>query len=374
MINTIETIETRRSRRQFLRVALAGATTGAATGPGSACGVPPSARTPAVAPSPAGSPPASPPAAPKPATVKWGSTGSDGPLFIAQAKGYFAEQGITLDLNVFATSTQMIAPLSQNQLQAGGGAVGAGLFNAIGRGIGIRIAGDRGNFSPGHGTQGILVRTPLAQQITGPADLKGRTYADAAADTAGEVNLDAYLRKGGLTIKDVSLVPLPFPDMQAALESGRVDVAQPIEPWLTRIVESGAAKQLVRYDEVVPGQQNAVLLFSEQFARERDAAVRFMVAYLKGARFYNDAFDKNDSPKRAEAVDILAAAMNLDRTLVDKMVKAGIHPDGRVNLEAIAADQQYFLAKGSQEKPIDLQAVVDMSFAEEAVRILGPYR
>jgi NitT/TauT family transport system substrate-binding protein len=310
-------------------------------------------------------------------TVKYGSNSnaSDGPFFIAQTKGYFAEQGITLETTTqFATSTQIVAPLGQNQLQVGGAVIGSGLLNAIGRGIAIRMVGDRANLNPGHGYQAIVVRTPLADVIQGPADLKGRTYALASPDVSGEVNLATYLRQGGLSVKDLNLVMLPFPDMQAAFESGRIDAADPTEPWLTRILESGAAKLLVRYDEVMPGQQNAVLVFSEPFAADRDAAVRFMVAYLKGVRFYNDAFVKNDPTKRAEAIEILAAATKLDKTLFDKMVMPGILPNGRINVEMLETDQQYFLAKGTQEKAIDLQTAINLSFADEAVRILGPYR
>src|SRR5205823_5420823 len=161
------------------------------------------------------------------------SGAGDGVLSIAQAKGYFAELGITLEAQQFATATQMVAPLSQNQLQVAGGTIGSGLFNAIGRGIAIRIVGDKGSLHPGHGYQAIVVRTLLVDEIRGSADLKGRTYALASPDVAGEVNLDAYLRQGGLTVKDLNLVMLPFPDMQAALESGKVDAADPIEPWLT---------------------------------------------------------------------------------------------------------------------------------------------
>jgi hypothetical protein len=71
---------------------------------------------------------------------------------------------------------------------------------------------------------------------------------------------------------------------------------------------------------------------------------------------------------------IVAAAINLDPSLLDRIVQADIDPDGKVNVEAVETDQQYFLAKGTQEKPVDLNRAVDLTFAEEANRILGPYR
>ncbi|MBU6422897.1 MAG: ABC transporter substrate-binding protein [Chloroflexi bacterium] len=315
--------------------------------------------------------------APAPVTLKWGSisSASDSALFIAEAKGYFAQQGITLDTQVFTTAANMVGPLGQDQIQVGGGVVGAGLFNAIARGINIKIVGDKGDLDPGNGFEAIVVRTQLADRVKGPTDLKGRTYAMASLDITPEVTLNTYLGTGGLTVKDVNIVTLGFPDMQSALETGRIDAAGPIEPWLTKIVEAGVAKVLVRSDEITPGQQQSVLLFSEQFAKRRDVAVRFMVAYLEGARFYNDAFVKKDPAKRAEAARILAKATKLDPALFAKMTMPGIDPNGKVNVDWLQKDQQYFVGKGTQAKAVDLSTAVDPSFASDAVTILGgPYQ
>lgn len=316
-------------------------------------------------------------ATPTPVTLKWGSisSASDSALIIAEAKGYFTEQGITLDTQVFTTAANMVGPLGQDQIQVGGGVVGAGLFNAIARGINIKIVGDKGNLDPGNGFEAIVVRKQLADRIKGPADLKGRTYAMASLDITPEVTLDTYLRKGGLTVKDVNIVTLGFPDMQNALETGKIDAAGPIEPWLTKILDAGTAKLLVRSDEITPGQQQSVLLFSEQFAKRRDVAVRFMTAYLKGARFYNDAFVKKDPATRAEAAQILAKATKLDAALFDKMTMPGVDPNGKVDVDWLQKDQQYFVAKGTQTKAIDLSTAVDPSFAADAVKFLGgPYK
>src|SRR5881409_3647761 len=100
---------------------------------------------PAAAPSPSSTAVASavPTATPAsaPVTVKFGQVGtiSDAAIFIADAKGYFKEQGIALDLQTFQSAANMTTPLGTGELDAGGGAPSAGLFNAIGRGVNIRI-------------------------------------------------------------------------------------------------------------------------------------------------------------------------------------------------------------------------------------------
>src|SRR5262245_10813619 len=308
--------------------------------------------------------------------IKIGQVGgiSDAPIYIANAKGYFKDEGIALESLSFASAAQMVAPLGIGELQVGAGATSAGLFNAIGRGVGLVIVADKGNLDPGHGYEAIVVRKGLAETIKRPKDLKGRTVAISARDIGPEVTLDAYLRRDGLTERDVNVVTVPHVDMLQALKNGSIDAALPIEPTVSRILAAGVGTILVRDDAVTPGHQIAVLLFSEMFAKRREPAVRFLKAYILGARFYNDAFVKNQTAKRAEAIEILAKATNIDPALFDMMVMPGINPSGRVNLDSLREIQNWFVAKGSQQKFIELSKAVDLSLSEEAVRQLGPYQ
>ncbi|HKW77693.1 MAG TPA: ABC transporter substrate-binding protein, partial [Candidatus Limnocylindria bacterium] len=313
---------------------------------------------------------------PAPVTLKFGQVGtiSDSAIFIADAKGYFKEQGITLELQTFQSAANMVAPLGTGELDAGGGAPSAGLFNAINSGVLMRIVADKGSLTPGHGYEAVIVRAALADKVRSAKDMKDLKISIAARDIVPEYSLDAFLRTGGLTIKDVQVVPLAFPDMVAAIANGSIDVAVPTEPTATRILDAKTGVLITRTDTVVPGEQTAVILFSEKLAKQKDVAVRFMKAYLNGARFYADAFDKKDPAKRKEAIDILAKATKIDAALFERMVLPGIDPNGAVNAKSLDAAQQYFVTKGSQQKALDMSKVVDTSFADEAVKALGQYR
>lgn len=346
-----------------------------------------STPAPTVAPpAPTQAPPVAPTSAPstliqasaaQPIKVKFGQVGgmSDGAIFIAEAKGFFKEQGITVEYVPFTSAAQMVAPLGTNELQIGGGAISAGLFNAFNRGVNILIVADKGNQNPGNGYEGYVVRKDLADQIKGPKDLKGRTVALAARDISPEYSLDAYLRQGGLTINDVNVVTMGHPDMLTALQNKAIDVGAPIEPTLSRTLEAGAGTLLTRVDAVVPGIQVAVILYSQKFATDQhDAANRFMIAYLKGARLYNDAFVKKDPQIRSDVIAILSKATKLDAKLFDTMYVPGLDPNGKVNAKSTDDIQQWFVKKGSLDKAADLNKMIDMSFADNAVKQLGPYK
>ncbi len=328
---------------------------------------------------PAAGPAASPSASLTPAKVKVGNVGgiSDAALFIAKDKGFFQEQALEVEFQTFNSAATMVPFLGTGQLDVAAGSPSAGLLNAIARDVPLRIVADKGNLNPGHGYEAMVVRTALADRIKGPADLRGKKIAMSARDISPEVTLDVFLRRAGLTVKDIDkdIVTMPFPDMRSALANGSIDVAVAIEPFVSQMTQSGAGVILQRNDEVEPRQQVAVLLYGPKFAETPDVARRFMLAYVKAARLYNDAFDKKEAAKRKDVIDILmknTAATNL--ALYDKMVMPGIDPNGKVNVESLAEEQDYFLKKGSLRTKLDLKNVVDSQYADFAVRRLGMYR
>lgn len=300
---------------------------------------------------------------------------SDAGFFIANDKGYFRDQGIQIEIERFDSAARMVAFLGTGQLDVGGGAPGAGLFNAMARDIPVKIVADKGHIAPGHGFEAITVRKDLVEKglIKSAADFRGKKIALSARDIVPEVDLDAFLRTGGLTINDVTVVTMAFGDMGAALGNGSIDAAQVIEPFVTQIVEKGFGVIWKRNDEVVQHQQVAVVLYAPKFASYNPGLARkFMLAYLRGVRDYNDAFVKKDPVAKKEVVQILTRNTPVkDPALFDKMVMPGLDPQGRVLLDSLAAQQNWFLNKGTQKTKVDLAKAVDNQYVDWALKQLG---
>jgi NitT/TauT family transport system substrate-binding protein len=185
--------------------------------------------------------------------------------------------------------------------------------------------------------------------------------------------MDEMLKGLGLKESDLALQNLTFGDSFAALASGSVDAAYLIEPLMQSAEQKGVGKILITGDKMYPNQQVAVLLYGPDFATKRkDAAQRFMVAYLKGVRDYNNAFRKNID--RAAIVGLLSkntAVKNL--ALYDKMIMPGLDPNGTVNAVGMTNDMRWFFSNGYLKEEIDVSKVVDTSFARNAVQKLGVY-
>ena len=151
------------------------------------------------------------------------NTATDVGFFIADKKGYFRDAGIEMTMTSFASAARMIAPLGSGQLDVGAGTVAAGLYNAVERGIRLRIVADKGSVTDELEYSTLLVRKDLVDsgRYKTLADLKGMTIAAAAQGTGSESSLNEALKKGGLKFSDVNVVYMGFPEMLVALPQQR---------------------------------------------------------------------------------------------------------------------------------------------------------
>jgi len=313
-------------------------------------------------------------------TVGAASTTSDAPIYIAEKKGYFKEEGIDVKVTNFRSAADMVAPLGAGQLDAGAGSASAGLYNAVARGIKIKIVADKASSPPGYGATKILIRKDHVDsgRYKEVKDLKGLKFAMNAPGVSNTATLNALLKSVGLKYADVDTVEMPFPDHVPALRNKSVDASASVEPGPTIAIRNGFALLVKADDEIIPNHQIAVLLYSEDFALKRpDAARRFMRAYLKGVRFYNGALaaGRMAGPNADEVIAILAASTPIkDPAIYKSITPTGMNPDGKVNMASLADDYAFYKSQGLIKEDVRLEQVVDHSFAEAAVKELGPYK
>src|SRR5262249_57718577 len=86
----------------------------------------------------------------------------------------------------------------------------------------------------------------------------------------------------------VNVVYMGFPEMLAAFKNKGIDAGVTNEPTVTRSIEQGFAVRASPHT-IYPGQQTAVALYADEFIKRRDVAQKFMNAYLRALRDYNDA-------------------------------------------------------------------------------------
>lgn len=307
------------------------------------------------------------------------NTATDAGFFIADKKGYFREAGISISMNAFPSAAKMIAPLGGGELDVGGGTVSAGLYNAVERGIHLRVVADKGSVTDQLEYSTLMVRKDLVEsgRYKTLADLKGMTIAAAAKGTGNESSVNEALKKGGLKWGDIHIVYMGFPDMLLALRNKAIDAALTNEPTITRLEQQGIAVRASK-DVIYPGQQTAVVLYSEDFAQKhRAVAQKFLTAYIRAVRDYNNALrgGKLAGPNADEIITILTEYTKVkDRKIYQDMTPFAVNPDGHVNAVTMQNDYNFFKERGLIDGKVTVDQVIDHSFADEAVKELGPYK
>lgn len=298
-------------------------------------------------------------------------------IFIAEEKGYFREAGIKCKMeNVKGAGAKMVPFLATGQLHVAGGNVAAGLYNAIAAGIPIKIVADKGTVTPRHGYLALLVRKEHVDsgRYKTFKDLKGFTVALTADGVSQHVVLEKYLQSASLSLADIKIAHLAFPDMNVALANGAIDATIQVEPSVAAAVEAGIAVRVAGDDEIYPNQQSAVIMYSPVLVEKHpEAAKAWMVAYVRGLRDYNDAFEKGKN--KEEIIQILMKwTPSKERSVYDKVKPVGLHPDGRLDETSLRSDAQWFVDKGFVKTLPNLDDVIDQSYNEHAVKVLGPYQ
>ena len=299
---------------------------------------------------------------------------SDAGVLIGMAKGYYEEQGIEIEAVAFNTGQDMINALGAGQLDVGCTVTASGLFNAILRDIPIKIVADKGINVPGQGYYRLMIRKDLVDEIKDFEDLRGRKLAVVGTASLDEIALDRVLNKGNMsTENDIDLqVIRGFPDIVAAMSNKSIDGGMIIEPFVAAAMAEDIADPWKDPSEYDPHAQTALLVYGKSMLENPDIAKRFMVAYIKSLRDYNDAFFKDIN--KDEIISILAEySVVKDRELYESMYPVGLNPDGFVKMKGIQLDLDWYKERELLKGDLNAEDVVDNSFAEYAVEVLGSY-
>jgi NitT/TauT family transport system substrate-binding protein len=289
------------------------------------------------------------------------------PVMLALEKGYFAEQGLDVQLENLAGGADMVTLTATGSFDIGIGGTGPAFFNAIDRGVDLTIISPLHFERPPQATPLVVSRARFESgEITEVADLRGLRVA-VNARGATEYWLDQALRTAGLTIEDIDLQTLPFPDIPAALDSGALDAAMLGEPLATRAIQEGLVTILA--DDFISDFQPTFVWVNPQFADEnRELVVAFMTAFLQASRdMMDDDWDSDEN------LEILEEYTTVSPELIREASRSYWEPNGEIRAQDLTALQEFFAARGLLEydEMMNPEEFIDRSFVEEALEEIG---
>lgn len=291
------------------------------------------------------------------------------PFFVAADKGYFAEQGLTIELQSVRNVDEMLAPLSTGKLDMTQMAVTTGFLNAMNQKLDFRIvAGVVDPKAPPAGLPFLAVSKALMDSgaVTQVADLKGRKIAINLRGSALEYLLAKGLEQAGLTLDDVELVTVPGGEMLVAIENGAVDGAVAGILNIQRMIGQGAAVPLLADTDVIEGGGGGGVVFGQRMLQpaNREVAIRLLVAYLQAARYLNDG--GWDDP---EVIASLATYTGMEAAMIERSPRSVYAANGELDEAGMMDLQAFQISRGYVEytETLPVAEMMDLTILSEAL-------
>ena len=262
-------------------------------------------------------------------------------LFLAQKKGFFAEEGVSVQLVEFSTLNDVRRGFERGQVDG----MASTPIEAI-------QADERSKreprlfmvFSYSDGADALLAN----DSIKTVRDLKGKRIA-AEPGSLTMFLVARALETAGLTLDDVTIVPMDQALVANAMSEGKIDAVATYPP--TSIAVLGQPGRHVIFSSAdIPGEVTGVMCLDAPIMRERpDVAARIVRAWDRALKFAQSNPD--------EAYTFMAQRMGMSRADFEasldgiQLVSAAAQsdyfgPDGR--LREIVAEQAALLAQTGQ--------------------------
>ena len=291
------------------------------------------------------------------------------PLYIAKEKGFFAEQGLDVILTHLTSSQAIGLAVASGDVPFGMTAVTAGIYTMAGKGALKMIAGGYEEHPGFHGV--ALVANALAYErgLRRPADLAGRRVAITAVGSGSHNQLARLAGKYGFSYHDMHLMALQtLANEVSAVKGGQVDATSLPATLAKELEDSGAAKIIAWLGDEVPTQFGGVFATPSTLSRRRGLVARFVAAYLKATRYYDEAFQRRGADGREirgenydEALRIIAQHTGEAPAALAAALPY-FDPDGRLKVDDIAEQIAVYKSLGLVDGALTADAVVDRSF------------
>lgn len=284
------------------------------------------------------------------------------PHYVAMSKGFFEEEGITLNLNTAQGSDKGAAALL----------AGTADISLVGPETAIYIYNQKGDKSPKIFYQltmkdgsFLLSREPVDSFKW--SDLAGKTVIGWRPGSSPQMVFNSTLLKEG--VKDVNVVTnIAAPAMAGAFASGQGDYIQLFEPVASMLIKEGKAYYAASMGESFGAYPETSYVATSDYMKDRpDVIQHFSNAVAKGAAWLQTASD--DEIAEALAPFFEGTSKELIVLSVNRYKQQGTWTtDPVMTQEQFDTLQAVLVENGvlkAEDKVKDMNDVVDMRFAKK---------
>ncbi|MHA6693388.1 ABC transporter substrate-binding protein [Homoserinimonas sp. A520] len=278
--------------------------------------------------------------------VAYLATGSSLPLFVTAEK-HAEEAGITLEMIEVTSGNESITGVATGQFDVGFAGIGSAAYNAFDEGLPVRYVAP---MHAGYVEDYFILSSQIAADSDAAAelaedmsDLAGETFAVNAPGVVTEALLGFALERVGLSINDINVEHIPFPDQVPALANGGIAGGILSEPFPTQAESNGAGYRPWETPTDAEPMPFTGIIFNTDWSDENpELAEGFMEAYANSAAELAEGGWDTD-----EMLGFIESYTGADRAVVAASRQHHITADLSVDLDVVLGYQEFFMEQGS---------------------------
>jgi NitT/TauT family transport system substrate-binding protein len=207
-------------------------------------------------------------------------------LQVALKEGFFKQAGLNVTVKSVTQSTAAIPDLLHGSINVIAGGNYVSFFEADANGtFPVQILAPAIDCTAD--TYGVVAMP--SEGITKPADLAGKTIAVNLTQNIQTLTTSAVLSADGVSASSLHYVQVPFPDMVAALQAGRVNAISAVEPFLSAALAAGAKLVTSTCTGPMAGFPLSGYETTQSWVQQHAAAARAFQQALEKGNAYADA-------------------------------------------------------------------------------------
>jgi len=291
-----------------------------------------------------------------------------GPIFVADNRGYFHDEGLDASIVYFDAAQPIAVAVASGDIDFGVTGMSAAFYSLAGQGV-LKIIAAGNREMPGFKNAGYVVSNhAYGAGFTSLKQLAGRTVAVTQVGSQLHYDLGLAADKYHVELKDIRIAALQSnSNMSSAVAGGQADLGVfPVTPAM-QLLSRGDAKLLGWVGDEVPyGQPNTAFTSTKIANDSRPMVERFLRAFKKGARDYHDAFADAQEHRRdgPTAPAILALLAQYTKQSVNDIQVAIPWLDAELRLDSqdIRHQVDWFRAQGELKTPVNAADMIDKRY------------
>lgn len=205
-------------------------------------------------------------------------------VFVAIEEGLFARRKLVVEPKFIPLNSTIPAALQSDSLQMGGPTPSV-FLQAVDGGLDHVVVAGGGQTSKSMTGIGLVARAGAG--IKTAADCVGKKIGVPGLGAFLHVSFRAWLKQAGVDWRKVSFVEAAFPQHSDLLRGGSLDAVVTGDPFMSRIVDSGAGSVVSYYTTFLPDGQPTILYTARRdWATANIAAVRAFQGAIQEAAAY----------------------------------------------------------------------------------------